>query len=60
MTGQVSRMQGQTTNSQMGTVGYIVAAGVAIVLLPVLPLVLLLWLLAESGDRNERETPHTS
>lgn len=49
MTDQISKMQGQTPNSQMGLVGYIVAAGVALVLLPISPFLLVLWLLTDLG-----------
>lgn len=45
MTGQVSRMRGRTADGQMGAIGYVVAAGVAVVLLPVLPLAAALWLI---------------
>ncbi|WP_276280804.1 DUF7535 family protein [Halorussus caseinilyticus] len=55
MTGQVSRMEGQTANGQMGAVGYVVAAGVAVILLPVLPFVAVLWVVSELGGSDERE-----
>ena len=53
MTSQVSQMQGMTPNSQMGLVGYIIAAGVALVLLPISPFLLVLWLVSgRGGERN--------
>ncbi|WP_435180071.1 DUF7535 family protein [Halorussus sp. AFM4] len=45
-------MSGLMPNGQMGMVGYVIAAGVALILLPVLPLVALLWLVAEAGDEG--------
>lgn len=53
MTEQVSRMQGMTQNSQMGLVGYIVAAGVAVILLPISPFLLVLWLLSGLGGEAD-------
>jgi hypothetical protein len=38
----------------MGAVGYVIAAGVAVVLLPVLPFVAALWLLSKLGESDER------
>lgn len=55
MTGQVSRMEGYTRNGEMGAVGYVIAAGCALILLPVLPLVVVLWLVAEAGDDRRSE-----
>ncbi|WP_137283753.1 DUF7535 family protein [Halorussus salinisoli] len=56
MTGQVSRMKGRTPNSEMGVIGYVIAAGVAVVLLPILPFVAVLWLVAQLGETDQRET----
>ena len=55
MTGNVSRMSGLVPNGQMGAVGYVIAAGAALILLPVLPLVALLWLVAEVGGDDGPE-----
>jgi hypothetical protein len=62
MTQQVSRPRGQTPNAEMGLVGYAVAAGVALLLLPVLPFVAVLWLIAQLGGENgpEPEGGHAS
>ncbi|UPV98919.1 hypothetical protein M0R88_10290 [Halorussus gelatinilyticus] len=54
MTNQLSRMQGQTSNGQMGAIGYVIAAGVALILLPVLPFVALLWLAVKFGGSDGR------
>ncbi|WP_276300180.1 DUF7535 family protein [Halorussus lipolyticus] len=53
MTEQVSKMEGQTPNSQMGLIGYIIAAGVALILLPVSPFLLVLWLATGMGGESE-------
>lgn len=45
MTGQVSRARGRTQNSEMGLIGYVVGAGIAVIMLPVLPFLAVLWLL---------------
>lgn len=55
MTRQVSRMSGQTPNAEMGAVGYVMAACVALLLLPVLPFVAVVWLVAQLGGENEPE-----
>ncbi|MFC4550418.1 MULTISPECIES: DUF7535 family protein [Halorussus] len=49
MSHQVSRYSGFRSNSEMGIIGYIVAAGVMIVMLPVLPFLAVLWLLRKLG-----------
>lgn len=60
MTGQVSRMQGQTPNSEMGAIGYVVAGGVGLLLLPVLPLAAVLWLLTKLGGNEDRRRSQPS
>ena len=60
MTKQVSRMEGQTANGQMGFFGDLVGAGVAFILLPVLPLLAVLWLAAELGSGDEHEGGYAS
>ena len=52
MNGQLSRQSKQTADAQMSVVGYIVAAGVAILFLPVLPFALAAyaWSKFTSGD----------
>ena len=47
MSAQVSRSSDQATNAQMSVVGYVVAAGIAIVLLPVPPVLLIAYALTE-------------
>lgn len=54
MTRQVSRMQGRTPNSEMGAIGYAVAAGVALLMLPILPFVAVVWLLTKLGAGENR------
>ncbi len=49
-------MKGRTPNSEMGVIGYVIAAGVAVVLLPILPFVAVLWLVAQLGETDQRET----
>jgi UPF0716 family protein affecting phage T7 exclusion len=60
MTRQVSRMQGQTPNGEMGAIGSVIAAGVALLLLPVLPFVAVLWLLRKLGGGENRGRPRPS
>lgn len=60
MTRQVSRMKGQTPNAEMGVVGYVLAACVALLLLPVLPFIALVWLVAQLGGDNREEVGHAS
>lgn len=44
MTGTVSHMQGMKPHGEMGLVGYAIVAGLALLLLPVLPFAAVLWL----------------
>ena len=60
MTRQVSRMQGQTPNGEMGAIGYAIAAGVALLLLPVLPFITVVWLLSKLGGGEDRGQPQPS
>jgi UPF0716 family protein affecting phage T7 exclusion len=53
MTRQVSRNQGRKPNSEMGAIGYAIAAGVGLLMLPVLPFVAVLWLLRKVGGEDE-------
>lgn len=53
---QVSRFSGRKPNSEMGIIGYTIAAGVALVLLPVLPFLAVLWLLRKLGAGGRRPT----
>ncbi|WP_168215940.1 DUF7535 family protein [Halorussus ruber] len=54
MTDQVSKMEGMTPNSQMGLFGYLIAAGVGFLLIPISPFLLALWLLTDlGGSQNE-------
>lgn len=61
MPDQVSRNSGAAPNSEMGVIGYALAAGVAIALLPVLPFLAALWLLRKfaggNPDRGRSSTP---
>ena len=58
MSDQVSRFSGRKPNSEMGIIGYAIAAGVALVLLPVLPFLAVLWLLRKlvGGGGSRRPT----
>lgn len=62
MTGQVSRMRGQSPNAEMGVIGYLLAACVAVLLLPVLPFIAVVWLAVRLGSegRTERESGYAS
>jgi len=53
MTRQVSRNQGMTPDGEMGLVGYAIAAGIGLLLLPVLPFIAVLWLLRKVGGEDE-------
>jgi hypothetical protein len=57
MTRQVSRNQGQKPNGEMGAIGYAIAAGVGLLMLPVLPFVAVLWLLSKLGGGEVRGRP---
>lgn len=54
MTRQVSHGKGLTPDGEMGAIGYAIAAGVALLLLPVLPFVAVLWLPTKLGGEDER------
>ncbi|PSP55339.1 hypothetical protein BRC82_06205 [Halobacteriales archaeon QS_1_67_19] len=54
MTDQVSPNQGMAPDSEMSLIGYVIAAGVGLILLPVLPFIAVLWLLQRAGDRGRR------
>lgn len=47
-------MKGLTPDGEMGLVGYVIAAGVALLLLPILPFIALLWLLRKLGGGERR------
>jgi hypothetical protein len=51
-------MKGESPNAEMGVIGYLLAACVAVLLLPVLPFIAVVWLAVRlSGEnRTERET----
>ena len=53
MTRTVSTPTGYGPNLQMSILGYIVAIGVAIVLLPLLPFIALLWLYFKLTDSSD-------
>lgn len=55
MTDQLSPSQGMTPDPVMSLFGYVVAAGVALVLLPVLPFIAVLWLLSRLGGKSGRQ-----
>ena len=54
MTDQVLRRKGMTPDGEMGLVGYAIAAGVGLLLLPVLPFIAVLWLLRKLGEGERR------
>lgn len=59
MTDQVLPIQGHKSVGHMNAIGLIIALGIAVVLLPILPLLVLLYLLGEwEEERQEvRYTP---
>ncbi|TSD14812.1 hypothetical protein DP107_07555 [Haloglomus irregulare] len=48
----IAEGHGRTTSPQMTVVGLVVAAGTALLLLPLLPAIAVLWLLADDEDRQ--------
>lgn len=50
-------MEGLTPDSEMSLVGYVIAAGCALILLPVLPFVAVLWLLGSLGNGRREARP---
>lgn len=48
----ITEDHGRTTSPQMTVVGLVVAAGAGLLLLPLLPAIAVLWLLADHDDRQ--------
>ncbi|MFB6206503.1 MAG: hypothetical protein ABEJ05_08280 [Haloglomus sp.] len=48
----ITEDHGRTDSPQMTVIGLIVAAGAALVLLPLLPFLAVLWLVADDRDRT--------